>query len=181
MEQKGSKTTESRNTLCRAPLQEFFVRLLWSQGSPCGLQGPSTWCHIWKSSVHTWTMSCSPSLTGLQLFPIRSSESWGDLGMGTWESVDYFAFHFQGFLKTAAEIPRPLEKGWSYYIFCQTASWEKWKYYKPIFLKSLSELLQEFLGSPHDLKTEQSPLPNPSAFLALALALHWNMQLNQAQ
>lgn len=120
-------------------------------------------------------------LCGFSSFPLRSSESFGDWGMDICNSVDCFAFHFQCFLKTAAETPRSLGKGWSYYIFSQTASGEKWKHYKPIFLKSLSELLQEFLGFTHDLKTERSPLLNPSAFFTLAPALHLNRQLSQTQ
>lgn len=96
--------------------------------------------------------------------------------------MDYFAFCFTGFLKTAAEIPRPLGKRLILLHFqpdCKLREVEI--YYQPIFLKSLSKLLQQFLGFPHDLKTGQAPLPNPSAFLTLALVLHLNMQLSQVQ
>lgn len=169
--------------MCRAPIKAFLVCLLLSQ---CSLPWRGWGCH--QHDIISEGAASTPALChthlhlcGFNSFLLRSFKKVGDGGMDIWDSADYFAFHFQGFLKTAAEIPRPLEKGWSYYIFSQTASWEKWKYYKPIFLKSLSERLQQFLGFTHDLKTGQSPLPNPSAFLALALALHLNMQLSQVQ
>lgn len=73
------------------------------------------------------------------------------------------------------------KKGCSYSLVSQIANQEKWKYNKPVFLKSLAELLQQFLGFILDLKTGQSPRPNLSAFLALVLALYFNMQLSQAQ
>lgn len=130
----------------------------------------STMSHLKEQTPHTHCPA-HLQLRGLSSFLLSSSNSFGDWGSDTWGSMGAFAFHFEGFLRTAAELPRPLEKGWSYYICSQTASWEKWKYYEPIFLKSLSELLQEFLGFTRDLKTEQSPLPKSICFFSFNSSL----------
>lgn len=180
-EQKESKITENRNIMCRAPIKGFGHACCGANALRMAFR-----CHqhdvISESAASTHALCHTHlHLRGFNSFPLRSCKSFGDWGMEICDSVSYFALHFQCFLKTAAEIPRPLQKGWSYSIFSQTANREKWKYCKPVFLKSLSELLQEFLGFTHDLKTEQSPLPNTSAFFTLALALHLNMQLTQAQ
>lgn len=172
IEQKGSKVTEGTHIMCR----------LWKGSPACLLQsrhtlqlsGPSARCRIWKSSLHARTVSPHLHFHGIDSFPSQIIQKPWCLGYRYLRSCALI-FIFETFWKQLQKYQDLWKKGWSYYIWRQTANREKWKYYKPIFLKSLSEQLQRFLGFTLDLQTGQSPLPNPSVFLALALAFYLNM------
>ena len=169
VEQKESKRTVGIR--CSEPLESTSGPLAVQPVlSPQPSGAIHTTSHLKERPLHTHCRA-HLRLQGLGSFLLSSSQSFGDWASDTWGSMDFFAFHFEGFLRTAAELPRPSEKGWSYYIFSQTASWEKWKYYEPIFLKSLSELLQEFLGCTRDLKREQPPLPKSICFFSFSSSL----------
>lgn len=82
-------------------------------------------------------------------------------GAGASNSKDSPAFQFVHALETAAQIPRSLGKA-AHTKFPD--SLQAGRSGNIIFLKTPLELLQQFLGSAHDLKARQSPRSNPSAF-----------------
>lgn len=138
-------------------------------------QEPRAWCHICESSPHTCSVSCTPALARLQLFPLKSSKSFGDEGWMLailrtpllfiscvfWNQLPRYPAWWE-----SATASGRLQPGWSGNV---------------IFLKTLLALLQSFLGFSHDLKTSQSPVPSPSASLALVLVLHLTTQSSQKQ
>lgn len=92
-------------------------------------QEPRAWCHIRESSPHTWSVSCTPALARLQLFPLKSSKSFGDEGWMLAILRTPLLFISCVFWNQLPRYPAWWESAPA--SFRQTAAWLKWKCYFP--------------------------------------------------